>query len=499
MRVAEYKDTSLKGILFRMLKECVPFLGSRALEILVDNLVWYWLKGAAVPVISATLAGLRGTNIMAIYFTSAAIRGIDKGDPKKKGDLVRKAASITVLLSAIGIPIACTSRYTLPLTGQPIEVVNATQNFLYAYSAGLTQTLMVGVGQHLALGDGHSKIIFYLTAANVLVLIPAVGYPLMLSAVVSPETAFGTAYAVSATAHLGSYLLLFKFHPDFKPYDIFNFKKFKVDKAFRNLAKNGTWMFLYGALELLVSVLLSTLLIGQYGINSLKAWAPAQVLGSFEANATFAISGANCLIGLEEFRENNREGAKKIANVSAAVCVLIPSLMLMLFVCKPNSLLDPFIGDSAEEEVRQLAYWNTLLVLGGQVADGLGNAFMGALRSLPTAETAYPTKANALATVLVNLPGALAASKFALNKGAFWIVPPRIATIVIRAMAITRKWFLERDKPQLENGSLQQPLLSTTENRPSVSSKSNTSSWFPCLRRRKKEQIGAPSVPMSQL
>lgn len=474
----ERKEMTVRQIANKIGKESAPFVLSRAVKIIIDATALSLFskidsnRKSAASSIAYVFAG-KSILAMFIYFTPIAVRSTPNNREHKKGAFLRKACLLTLPLSTLGVIIACTSQFTLPLLQQPAEAVNITQRFLYPYAAGLPFTLLTTAAQLTVLGLKDSNTVLLLTLLNESIIL-ILGYPLMSGRPMLKETGLGIAYFVSSLTHFFSYLLLFKLSSKYKIYDIFNFKDFfkLEDEEFKQLVKHGIPIGLYAMFEL-GSVMFSNMLIIQEGEDNATALFPASQISSFMSNFSFTIGLVLSMLmgeaikdsyhGEDKEKNKRHREAKKIAKVGAGICLIAPTAMMIIFLANTNLLIQPFLGDSISESVDTLAkqfLWSVLLY---EFADGLRNNFMGALWSLK--KTAYPTQANAAMVTFINVPGALL-TKFAFNRGSAGILPSRAVSILASAVLIVRKWFGAIVEKSPENHLPLEPLLA--ENLPST-------------------------------
>lgn len=440
-------------------KESWPFFLNRGLELIVID---YWVmsmfsqqdeeNGSAASLMGAMMIVLRSIPATALFYTPQ--KTLEYKEPTEKAHVLRKAYLLSIMLSLISNFAAATSRYTLPLFKLPARSIQMTQNFLNWYTPGLLFTFPNIANQQWLTANGQPKKVLGMTALTGPLPILLTTYFLLPT---YKEAALGMSYSLSALLQSLSYYFYFK-KGMFKNYLIFNFNLrdfIKTDPVFWELFHKGKWIAVYAGIEL-GTVTVSTFLIGSYGQDALQALQPAQIYFSILANLIFSWT-----IGIAILVKRNKNLprlAKKFGNVGALMCFIMASLVLSCFGILRDSMLKPFLKNNVSEDTQTLAFYLLLTNLIGQLADSLRNAFTANLRGI--GNTSFASKVNALLVLLINLPASLV-TRFAIDLGPLWILPPRILTIFIGASLIGNEW--REQIGNLFSSSLQEPLL---ENKP---------------------------------
>jgi MATE family multidrug resistance protein len=160
---------------------------------------------------------------------------------------------------------------------EPLILTYIAERCLHGYILGLLPGCLLMGNFQIFYGTKHAKFALITTSFSVLVLM-SVSYLLMFGRFGLPRLGvlgFGLGIASQMTFSFVLTTLILLFHPDFKQYELFNFRKILPDlsrvKAFAQIFSLGWPMTIQFSTELLATMI-SAAMVGWIGINELAAF-----------------------------------------------------------------------------------------------------------------------------------------------------------------------------------------------------------------------------------
>jgi MATE family multidrug resistance protein len=348
---------------------------------------------------------------MSILFSVSFLVGHASGE--KKIDHVGQYARQAWLMGiVVFIPMALVLwniGSILRAVHEPLVLTYIAERCLHGYIIGLLPGCLLMGNLQIFYGTKHAKFALITTCFSVLVLM-SVSYLLMFGRLGFPRLGvlgFGLGIASQMTFSFVLTTLILWFHPDFKPYELFNFRKVLPDlsrvRAFTQILSLGWPMTIQFSTELLATML-SAGMVGWIGINELAAFQIVHRYYLLLLVPVFAFSQAMGIVVGRSVGEKNYSRVLLLTNLGLKLIIGLGCFFLVIFLVFSKILAYPYLEFSHGEfgSTLRLTVLLFSVVAFTQLFDGVRNTLTGALRGL--FDTRVPMFISIVGIWMVGLP-----------------------------------------------------------------------------------------------
>jgi multidrug resistance protein, MATE family len=408
----------------------LPLIGSHLAQMslhVTDTVLlgWYGVRELAAVVLATSFFFMlfilgSGFGIAVMGMVASAVGRQDEVQVRRD---TRMGLWLSILYGMAIVPVMWWSAPILRFAGQDPEVARLAQDFLRIGGWGIVPALLIMVFKSYLAALEKTQVVLWVTLAAVVVNF-AIAWVLIFGHWGAPEMGVRGAAIASLTVQTFSFILLAfyaAFAPSLQRFQLF-VRFWRPDwHAMRQVVRLGVPIGLTGLAESGLFIA-AAMMMGWIGTVELAAHGIAMELTALTFMLHLGLSNAATVrVGLAEGKgdvQAMRDSALTAMVLSAAVA----SLMVILFLVAPNTLIGLFLDKSKPEAANILVFATTLLAVAAlfQMFDAMQVMALGFLRGVQ--DTRVPMVIAAFSYWLIGIPTSyFLAFGFGLGGAGLWL------------------------------------------------------------------------------
>ena len=408
----------------------LPLIGSHLAQMslhVTDTVLlgWYGVRELAAVVLATSFFFMlfilgSGFGIAVMGMVASAVGRQDEVQVRRN---TRMGLWLSILYGLAIVPVMWWSAPILRFAGQDPEVARLAQDFLRIGGWGIVPALLIMVFKSYLAALEKTQVVLWVTLAAVVVNF-AIAWVLIFGHWGAPEMGVRGAAIASLTVQAFSFVLLAfyaAFAPSLQRFQLF-VRFWRPDwHAMRQVVRLGVPIGLTGLAESGLFIA-AAMMMGWIGTVELAAHGIAMELTALTFMLHLGLSNAATVrVGLAEGKgdvQAMRDSALTAMVLSAGVA----SLMVILFLVAPNSLIGLFLDESKPEAANILVFATTLLAVAAlfQMFDAMQVMALGFLRGVQ--DTRVPMVIAAFSYWLIGIPTSyFLAFGFGLGGAGLWL------------------------------------------------------------------------------
>jgi multidrug resistance protein, MATE family len=408
----------------------LPLIGSHLAQMslhVTDTVLlgWYGVRELAAVVLATSFFFMlfilgSGFGIAVMGMVASAVGRQDEVQVRRD---TRMGLWLSILYGMAIVPVMWWSAPILRFAGQDPEVARLAQDFLRIGGWGIVPALLIMVFKSYLAALEKTQVVLWVTLAAVVVNF-AIAWVLIFGHWGAPEMGVRGAAIASLTVQTFSFILLAfyaAFAPSLQRFQLF-VRFWRPDwHAMRQVVRLGVPIGLTGLAESGLFIA-AAMMMGWIGTVELAAHGIAMELTALTFMLHLGLSNAATVrVGLAEGKgdvQAMRDSALTAMVLSAGVA----SLMVILFLVAPNTLIGLFLDKSKPEAANILVFATTLLAVAAlfQMFDAMQVMALGFLRGVQ--DTRVPMVIAAFSYWLIGIPTSyFLAFGFGLGGAGLWL------------------------------------------------------------------------------